>query len=96
MAVAAVKQNAKDYIVPIVRIYAISDAFGLRATEEEFEEFKNSDDGNYNSNAYNYGENSVLYAFQFDKLMNYILEYEEQDDGSYKYKNVVFSFEDEE
>ena len=96
MAVTAVKQNAADYIKPVIMIYVLSDAYGLRVTEDEFEDYKESEDGSYNSDSYNYGENSVLYAFQFDKLMNHILEYEEQDDGSYKYKNVVFTFEDAE
>ncbi|MBQ7333589.1 MAG: hypothetical protein IJW38_04485, partial [Clostridia bacterium] len=96
MAVAAVEQNAKDYIKPIIIIYALSDAYGVRVTDEEFEEYKEKEDGTYNSDAYNYGENSALYAFQFDKLMNYILEYEEDENGAYKYKNVVFSFAAEE
>ncbi len=96
MAVAAVEQNAKDYIKPIIIIYALSDAYGVRVTDEEFEEYKEKEDGSYNSDAYNYGENSTLYAFQFDKLMNYILEYEEDENGAYKYKNVVFSLTAEE
>ena len=96
MALAEVKKMAKEYVKPVVIIYALSDAYGVRATEEEFEDYKESEDGTYNSDAYNYGENSALYAYQFDKLMNYFLEYTEAEDGSYSYVRVGVFFNPEE
>jgi len=91
MALREVRKMAEEYVKPIVIIYAISEAYGIVATEEEYEEYMESEDSNYESKVFNYGENSVRYAYQFDKLMNYILEYEELDNGSYSYKKVVFT-----
>ena len=91
-----VRKNAEDYVKPILAIYAISNAFEVIVSDEEFEDYKESEDGSYNVDSYNYGENSVRYAYQFDKLMNFILNYEEQPDGSYKYTKVSFTFEDAE
>ena len=96
LAVAEVKKMAKEYVEPIVRIYALSDAYQVRVSDEEFDDYKESEDGTYNADSYNYGEISVLYAYQFDKLMNYLLEYTEAEDGSYEYARVKFAFEAEE
>ena len=96
MATAEVRKMAKEYVKPIVIIYALSDAYGVRVTEEELEDYKESEDGTYNSDSYNYGENSTLYAYQFDKLMNHFLEYTEAEDGSYTYVRVGVNFEAEE
>ncbi len=96
MAVAEVKKMAKEYVKPIVIIYALSDAYDVRVDEEEFEDYKESEDGTYNADSFNYGENSALYAYQFDKLMNYFLEYTEAEDGSYTYTRVGVNFEAEE
>ncbi len=96
MALAEVKKMAKEYVKPIVMIYALSDAYNVRVTDEEFEDYKESEDGTYNADSFNYGENSTLYAYQFDKLMNYFLEYTEAEDGSYTYTRVGVNFEIEE
>ncbi len=90
-ALAAVREKAQEYVVPVVRIYVISKAFDKLATDKEFEEYKKDVDNNYSYNEYTYGESSVLHAYQFDKLMNYILEYEEADNGAFVYKNVQYT-----
>jgi hypothetical protein len=95
LAVAAVKQDAANYVKPILRIYALSDAYGVRVSDEDFENYKESEDGTYNADSFNYGENSTRYAYQFDKLMNYFLEYTEAEDGSYTYTRVKVNFEAE-
>lgn len=76
-ALAFLKEEAKKYVEPIVRIYVASKAFDVLATKEEFKEYKKDTDNNYSYNEYYYGENSVRYAYQFDKLMNHFLAYEE-------------------
>ena len=63
--------------------------------DKEFKEYKKNPDNNYSYNEYSYGENSVRYAYQFDKLMNYFLEYTEAEDGSYTYTRVKVNFEAE-
>ncbi len=89
-AKAALKEKAEEINKPIVRIYALSEAYGVKLTEDEIEELKENDN-TYYQDEYQYGETSVLNAYQFDKLMNTILEREENEDGSYTYKNVVFT-----
>ena len=89
-AKAALMGKAEEINQPIVRIYALSAAYGVVLTEDEFEELKENDN-TYYQDEYQYGETSVRYAYQFDKLMNTILEREENEDGSYTYKNVVFT-----
>ena len=96
LAVQQVKIDAADYVKPIIRIYALSDAYEVRVSDEEFEEYKESEDGTYNADAFNYGENSALYAYQFDKLMNTFLAYTEAEDGSYAYTKVKFTLAEEE
>ncbi len=76
-ALAVLQDEAKKYVEPIVRIYVAAKAYGVLATEDEFKEYTKDTDNNYSYNEYYYGENSVRYAYQFDKLMNYFLAYEE-------------------
>ena len=85
-AYAAVVEMAKEYIVPVVRIYVVSKAYDL-ISEEAYEDYKKTNE-KYNSNVLSYGENSVRYAYQFDRLMNHFVEYDEVD-GAYQYKNVT-------
>ncbi len=89
-ALKAVREKAVEYVTPVVRIYVVSKALDQLATDEEYKEYKENPDNNYSYNEYSYGESSVLHAYQFDKLMNYILEYEEDDKGAYVYKWVHY------
>lgn len=93
-AKSALKEKAEEINKPIVRIYALAAAYGVTLTEDEFEELKENDN-TYYQDEYQYGESSVRNAYQFDKLMNTILEREENEDGSYTYKNVVFTIGEE-
>ena len=93
-AVAAVKEKAAEYVKPVVQIYVAAKDYGVVVTDKEFKEYKKNPDNNYSYNEYSYGENSVRYAHQFDKLMNYFLEYEEQtaDADANGYKVVTFEY----
>lgn len=97
-AKAAVKAKAVEYVEPIVAIYLAANEYGQLVTDKEFKEYKKDPDNSYSYYEYYYGENSVLHAYQFDKLMNYFLEFEEDkseadDNGyvtvTYKYKNTL-------
>ena len=77
-AVAAIKEKAAEYVKPIVQIYVAAKAYDVVVSDKEFKDYKKNPDNNYSYNEYSYGENSVLYAYQFDKLMNLFLEYEEK------------------
>ena len=93
-AVAAIKEKAAEYVKPIVQIYVAAKDYGVVVTDKEFKEYKKNPDNNYSYNEYSYGENSVRYAHQFDKLMNYFLEYEEKtaDADANGYKVVTFEY----
>ncbi len=91
-ALAAIREKAVEYVKPVVMIYVLSEAYGVVATDDEWKEYKENPDNGYDADEYNYGETSVLYAYQFDKLMNHILEYTENEEtGAYDYKNVVYT-----
>ena len=75
-AMASIEKTAKEYVQPVVIIYAMSEAYGVRVDDKEFKEYT-KDNNNYEQSVYLYGENSVRYAYQFDKLMNHLLAYEE-------------------
>ena len=93
-AIAAIKEKAAEYVKPIVQIYVAAKDYGVVVTDKEFKEYKKNPDNNYSYNEYSYGENSVLYAYQFDKLMNYFLEYDEKtaDADANGYKVVTFEY----
>ena len=85
-ALAAIRQKAESYVEPIVRIYVLAKAYNVLVTEDEWDEYVDDPENSYSYNEYSYGENSVRYAHQFDKLMNYILDSDEED-GKVTYKN---------
>ena len=92
----AVREDAVEYVKPLVAIYYAADVYGLTVTEKEIKDYKKSDD--YIA-ASGYGENTAIHAFQFDKLLNYFLEYEEKTEAdgeytkiTYEYKKVNYTF----
>lgn len=93
-AIAAIKEKAAEYVKPVVQIYVAAKDYGVVVTDKEFKEYKKNPDNNYSYNEYSYGENSVLYAYQFDKLMNYFLEYDEKtaDADANGYEVVTFEY----
>ncbi len=71
-ALALIRKDAENYVKPVLVMYAIAEAFNLTVTEKEYDKYMDSD--NYDANVYQYGENAVRYAYQFDKIMNYFLQ----------------------
>lgn len=93
-AIAAIKEKAAEYVKPIVQIYVAAKAYDVVVSDKEFKDYKKNPDNNYSYNEYSYGENSVLYAYQFDKLMNLFLEYDEKtaDADANGYEVVTFEY----
>ena len=81
-AMRIIEQEAKGYVTEVVIIYALSEAYGVLVSDKEFKEYMKDDTNKSYADAY--GENSVRYALQFDRLMDHLLAYEEVD-GKYVY-----------
>lgn len=73
----AIREKAEEYVKPIVQIYVAAKAYDVTVTDKEYKEYKENPDNNYSYLEYSYGANSVLHAYQFDKLMDLFLAYEE-------------------
>ncbi|MBQ8719789.1 MAG: hypothetical protein IJY65_02025 [Clostridia bacterium] len=89
-AYAAVRKEAEENVTPVIKMYAVVRAYDdLLLTDEEYDEFL---DGNvYYSYYESYlGENSIRYAAQLDKLLDYILESETKD-GKVTYKHLKYT-----
>ena len=95
-ALKAVREDAAEYVKPLVAIYYAADVYGLTVTDKEIKEYKETDEY---LTASTYGKNTAIHGYQFDKLMDYFLEYEEKEtkDGEYtmvtfEYKKVAYKF----
>ena len=87
----AVRAEAEKIVAPILRIYVASEAYGVTISNKDFKQIA-KDDINFTYNESLYGENTVRNAYQFDKLMDTILGYEEND-GKATYNNkIAFTF----
>ncbi len=79
-AVEALRAHATEQLKPIISIYTLAKAYGdVYVTDAEFKEYKKDPDSNYSYNEYYYGESNARYAHQFDELLNYFLENEENE-----------------
>ena len=85
----AVWEDAAEYVKPLVAIYYAAEVYGLALTEKEIDEYKDSEE--YIA-ASGYGENTAIHAYQFDKLMNYFLEYEEVTEADGEYTKVIHKY----
>ena len=87
----AVRAEAEKIVAPILRIYVASEAYGVTISNKDFKQIAKDDiDFTYNESLY--GENTVRNAYQFDKLMDTILGYEEND-GKVTYDSkITFTF----
>ena len=88
--------EAIKYVKPIIKIYYVADAYGQKLTDAQIKEYKKDLSGHYSYYSTYYGETNTLAAYQFDILMDYFLESEENDNGTRDYKNIVYSFKNEE
>ena len=101
-ALAEVRKDAEEYVKPILQLYTAVRAIGedVVVTDAEFDAYK-KDNSTYDYYVEYYGEHSMRYAYQFDCLMNYLLETEKVEEGEkhgkdFKYKRVDFTFKTEE
>ncbi|MBQ8290596.1 MAG: hypothetical protein IJY01_07000 [Clostridia bacterium] len=87
--------DAKDYVLPIVVVYTVAAEFDLTVTKDDIKAAKDDTTKNYSYYEFYNGEENVEVAIQFDKLMNSILEYEENEQtGAYDYKKVTYTIAD--
>ncbi len=76
-AVAAIREKAEKYLEPVTAIFAVAKAYGEFVDDDAFKAYQDDVEGDYAYNEYTYGENGARYIHQFDKLMDYFLESEE-------------------
>ena len=87
---AAIEAEAKNHVDEMIAIYSAAQALGKTVTEDMYEDYTYSDEYDYTKEAYN-GAEAAKFAYQFDFIMNYILESEETEDGeSYTWKLIKF------
>lgn len=94
LAVQSLKEKAINYAKPVLRMYALSDVYGVRVDDKAFEQYKDENRAVYDLLAEEYGENSVRYAHQFDKLMNHLLDRGENKDDLFAVNNGVYTYND--
>ncbi len=84
--------DAKDYVLPVVMVYAAAAEYGLTVTKDDIKAAMDDTTKNYSYYEFYNGEENVEIAIQFDKLMNYILEYEENEEsGAFDYKRLTYT-----
>ena len=86
-AKAAMVANAEEVIAELVKVYLLADTYGVLITDDDYEEFKDELEDYYYYYILYYknfdietmlGKTNIEAACQFDKLMNYFLEFEEE------------------
>lgn len=102
----AIEEKAEEIAVPIVKVFLFADAYGQTITDGEYEDYKDEIE-DYYYKLYGirdfsieeiYGVNSLKMAAQLDKLLDWLLEYEESEGVKvgmytkieYNYKNTLF------
>ncbi|MBQ8688892.1 MAG: hypothetical protein IJ515_00840 [Clostridia bacterium] len=78
-AYAAIEKEAQRHVAEIIAIYIVAEKYGMVASDDEYEDYLETDNMEYYVDAY--GDNTVRSAYQFDKLLDFILESEEKEDG---------------
>lgn len=87
----AVWQEAVAHVKTIVVVYVAAEVFGQIASEAEIKDYKKDEQGYYDAYVASYGELNTLAAFQFDKLMNHLVDYEaDKESGEAVFKNISF------
>ncbi|MBE6645616.1 MAG: hypothetical protein E7612_09640 [Ruminococcaceae bacterium] len=107
-AKAAIQEKAEESVQPIIQIFLAAQEYDKVLTEKEYEEYKDELEDYYYYYVLYYknfsiesmlGETNMKTAAQFNKLMDWILEYEEvkadaDENGyvtiTYDYKNEMF------
>ena len=98
-ALAAVEAEAEEHVEPIIKIYAVAQALDadldLLYTNKDYKQFIKENSDYYEEY---YGEFNVRAAQQIDKILDYYLEVEYNDDGEIDYvggyipfKNITYT-----
>lgn len=102
----AIQGKAEEIAVPIVKVFLFAETYDQTITDGEYEDYKDEIE-DYYYKLYGirdfsieeiYGENSLKMAAQLDKLLDWLLEYEESEGVKvgmytkieYNYKNTLF------
>ena len=73
-------------------IYYVAEIYGLTYTNAELKEYKKDESGDYEYYVYQQGEMNTLAAFQFDKMLDFFLESEtDEETGKVTYKHELVS-----
>ena len=85
-ALAAVREEAKEALEPIIKVYAVSEIFDCVVSDKQFKKEFVKVNASYESYVSQYGELNVRTAYQFNTLLYDILEVEtyEKDEGDHK------------
>ena len=67
--------EAEAYVQEIFVVFAVAKAYDLLLTEKDMKEFREDENSSYSYYEYTYGDANVQVAVQFDKFMDYILEW---------------------
>ncbi len=92
--------EAEQYVYEIFVVYYVAELYGQKITKEDMEAYKQELDdqysGYYEDMVEYYGKGNVEASVQFDKLMDYLLDWETDDDevvykdGKIKFKNIGY------
>ncbi len=89
-AKAHVRGEAEEYVKDFVTIYYVAEIYGLTYTKAELKEYKKDESGDYDYYVYYQGETNTLAAFQFDKMFDFFLESEtDEETGAVTYKHEL-------
>ena len=94
--------EAEEYVSDIFKVFAVAEKYGQKLTDEDIKAFREDDSSSYEYYEFYYGDANVEAAVQFDKLMNYILEWETEEDkviytedgAKIKFKRVGYKLAD--
>jgi hypothetical protein len=89
-AKAHVRGEAEEYVKDFVTIYYVAEIYGLTYTKAELKEYKKDESGDYDYYVHYQGETNTLAAFQFDKMFDFFLESEtDEETGAVTYKHEL-------
>lgn len=92
--------EAEAYVSDIFAVFAVAEKYGQKITDEDIKAFREDGNSSYEYYEFYYGEANIEAAVQFDKFMNYILEWETSEDevvyseGKIKFQRVGYKLAD--
>ncbi len=93
----AVWGEAVVHVKELIKVYIAAEIYGQKLTDDEIKEYKKDDAGYYEAYESSYGEINTLAAYQFDQLMDYLLEADtDEETGKVTYKNIGYHLHEHE